>query len=370
MKVDIATKVLGEEEDVYIVRPGERYWGFEHMRRSSRVFLDFPDLKIDPTRPFPSDELLRLNIVRSIALRDWYDFGKFGDKPSDHVAEFNEQAYRRRLGRYAGALRRLTFDLKPGAIIAVPDEGYFGQVLIGEVVGKPHLHSWNSVYDAEPMICRKVKWARSKKRGTFSEEVRDLLGHTTPVLQLPRGLREEVLRAGYDQFAFSNAYSARLNTLEQDFRTLDDLSIQRFLNYATGIMIAAEQGVGQKVSYQRAIELVRENPARAMELQQNINSPGFQRLIDSTVAPIAVAALLTLAVCSADPNAVMAADTAIEFVNSQSAENDCVIDVANRVANARDLMMVDDWELLCREMSDVRESTGLSTTMNFEENNG
>lgn len=370
MKIDIATKVLGDEEDVYIVRPGEGYWAFDQMRKSSRIFLDFPDLKITPGGAFPSDERVRLHLVRSMTLREWYDDDKVGPKPSNDIKDFDDKAYRRRLGRYSGALKRLMFDLTPGTIIVMPDEGYYGRVYIGEIAGPAHLHSWNSIYEGEELVCRRVKWARWKARGEFSEEIRDLLGHTTPILQLPRSLRPEILRAGYDQYAYSDAFSARLNTEEEEFNTLDDLSIQQFLNYVTGVLIAVELGESEKIDYKRAIRYVRENPHRAMELQQNINSPGFQRLIDKTVAPLAVAALLTLAIGASDPSAIMAADTAIELVNSKAANHDCVIDVAERVAGARDLMMIDDWERLCAEISDVKDSTGISTTMKLHDNDG
>lgn len=132
MKIDIATKVLGAEDDLYIVRPGESYWAFEHMLKSSRIFLDFPDLQIDPQDELPADEKLRIHIARSIAVRDWFDNDKIGQRPSANLDDFDASAYRRRLGRYVGALKRLVSDLSPGTIIVVPDEGYFGQVLIGE----------------------------------------------------------------------------------------------------------------------------------------------------------------------------------------------------------------------------------------------
>ena len=268
-----------------------------------------------------------------------------------------------------GALKRLVTDLKKGTTVVVPDEGYFGSVLIGEIAGPPETHSWKTVYGGDALITRRVKWSRKKIRGTFSEELRDLLGHTTPILQLPRSLREEVLYAGFDQFAYNGSYSARLNTDEEEFNTLDDYTIQSFLNYVTGILIAGEKGVSGKVSYADAIAYVRSNPERAMELQQNINSPGFQRLIDKTVAPLAAAVLLTVAVGSSHPKAFLTQPTPVEIVNSKGSDDDCEIEIAERVANARDMMMIDDWERLCHEMNDVRANTGISTTMTIDDGN-
>ena len=317
---------------------------------------------LDLTKKPPADEKLRLHVVRSLEIKDWYDNDCFGPKPSADLGSYVGKDFRRRLGRYVGAVKKLYFDLQVGSIIVVPGEGYFGEVLIGEITEKASAHSWTRVYGGEEFLTRKVKWVRSKQRGTFSEEVRERLSRPDPVMQLDRSLRHEIIRAGFDQYAFSDIYSARLNTEEDEFNTLNDFDIQAFLNYVTGILIAVEKGISRPLRFEEAIDILRANPDRAMELKQNINSKGFQRLIDATVVPLAAAALLTAAISS--DTASGGAPQAIEIVNSKThSDDDCTINVARRVGDARRLMHIDDWERLCRQAKSVNETTGLSTTM-------
>ncbi|MXO95966.1 hypothetical protein GRI34_05950 [Erythrobacter aquimaris] len=366
MRVDISTHVLREQDNIYVVRPGEDYWLFDHFRRSNRIFLDFPDLDLDPLEELPEDKEMRLQVVRSLAIRDWHDNDNFGPRPADDTSDFEGQDYRQRLGRYIGAIRKLR-ELPEGTVIVVPGEGYFGEVLIGKLVGLPHMHSWQAIYDGEPMLARRVKWFRSKQRGTFSDLMRDRLSRPDPVMLLDRSLRKEVVAAGFDQYIFAGTFSARINTEEDDFNTLNEYYIQSFLNYITGVLIAAEQGVENQVPYAEAINYLREHPERAMELKLNINSRGFQRIIDHTVAPLATVALLTAGIAyGADLGNVDLAQ-AIQIVNSAAPNDDCTIEVAQRVESARELMMLDDWEQQCRQLHDVEEATGLSTEMGVED---
>ncbi len=44
IEIDIATRIIGEDEDMYVVRPGASYSLYDDFRREGAVFLDFPDL--------------------------------------------------------------------------------------------------------------------------------------------------------------------------------------------------------------------------------------------------------------------------------------------------------------------------------------
>ncbi len=366
MKVDIRTKIVDEDDDIYVVRPGEDYSFYHRFRQSNCVFLDFPDLDIPLEDKMPSRETSRLKVVRSLAIKKWYENEQFGDRPSDDIKDFAGEDFRMRLGRYVGAIQKLYFELPKGTVVVVPGPTVFSDVLIGELTGNTIISHWRDVYDGENIIIRRVRWVRSMPRHNFSDNLRARLTRPDPVMQLDRSLREEVLRAGFDQFSFGSKFSARINTSKEEFSTIDEFSIQEFVNYVTGILIASQLGKTEKVSFSAAIGYVRANPELAMDLKLNINSPGFQRLLAKSAMPLAAVALLTMANSDASTNNSVEAVDSIDVVNSTSANDDCVIDVAKRVASARDLMYLEDWERLCREMHQVRESTGLSTTMELK----
>lgn len=368
MKIDIATRVVSEDEDIYMIRPGEGYWLYDDFKRSSSIFLDFPQLEIvnDQGKNL-SDRQLRQAVVRSMDLAQWYDNEKQGPRPDGSLSAYTGKDHRRRIGHYVGAIKTLYRDLRPGTIVVVPGEDYFGEVLIGEIVGNLRTYSHRNLYDGEQFLSRKVKWLRSKQRGTFSDELRALMGVPTPLIRIKRSLREEVIRAGYDQYVFGRGVSARLNTEEENFSTLDDYNIQSFVNYVTGVLIAVDLGRTEKISFEEAIELLNEHPDLAMDLKLNINSKGFQRLLAENWKPLVAGTLLTGAVAMGASFALNQPDS-VEIVNTRSPDNeDCRIEVQNAVSSSLALMYEKDFERVCKQARSVNQATGLSTIMSVSD---
>ena len=362
--VDIDTRIVAEDEDIYIVQPGEGYWLYETFKASSSVFLDFPDLELDFARPPPDRDAFREMIVRSLAIKEWINSGRRAPGVSRDLADYKGKASGRRLGRYVGAAKRLYFELKPGTIVVSPGPSYADDILIGEIVGRPAYVARRSLYGRERVPCRKVRWLRGKPKAAFSSDLRDRLGTPNPLMQLDRSLRAEVLWAGYDQFAFDGVIAARLNTTETEFRTLDDFNIQAFVNYVAGVLAAVELGHKEELDLTSAVAVLRANPSFAPDLTQNINSIGFQRLASDTVVPLAIAALLAVAIAGG----ASAHTGPIQIKNSAGTKGDpCAVMVAQRVAGALTLMKLDEWKRLCEGAKDVHASTGLSTTMRVKE---
>jgi hypothetical protein len=359
--IDIATRVVGPDEDIYVMQPGEDYWLYNAYDRYSRVFLDFPDLVLN-FKEVPSDSALRLQVVRSMVMANWIADGKVGKAPSSNLADYEGMDFGRRLGRYVGAIKRLYFELPAGTIIVVPGKHYYDDVLIGELTGKAHTFARKGIYDGASMPARKIRWLRRKPRSAFSPAVRERFGTPNPIMQLDRSLRAEVLKAGFDQYAYEGTYAARLNTTSDDFSTLDDYNIQTFVNYVTGLLAADELGRTGELSLSEAISILKENPELAVALAQNINSVGFQRLIDSTVRPIVIALLFTAAL---DP-ASATAKPQIQVTNSAASSGDiCKIEVQARIEGALRLMKLEEWKRVCESARDAHRATGLTTTMHL-----
>jgi hypothetical protein len=365
VNVDIATRMVGELEDIYVIQPGRKYWLYEHYKRTKHVFLDFPGLELGFDSPPPPVRSLREMIVRSMAVSEWLQNDRKGVQPSSDLRTYAGKDKRKRLGRYVGAIKRLYWTMKPGTIIVVPGPNFYDDVLIGEIVGKPKMLANDRVYQGETVPARQVKWHRSKPRAAFTPEVRKLFGTPNPIMQIDRSLRGEILRAGFDQYAFDDEYTARLNTSEDDFSSLDDYNIQTFVNYVTGVLIALEAGRTTEITFDDAIRELRKDPEAAPELKLNINSKGFQRLIDDTVKPLVIAALLSVALVS-DAGAGAPPDVVIS--NTIGNESDeCTVMVAEKVRGALQLMRLEDWKKVCEAARDAHNATGLSTTMRAEE---
>lgn len=361
LEIDITTRVVRADENIYVIQPGEGYHLYDHFSRSNVVFLDFPDLAID-FEIKPEWRRLREHVVRSLEIQEWVNDEKRAQEPSRDIKDYIGEDHGRRLGRYAGAVEALYYDLPAGTIVVVPGPYIDDPVLIGELQGKPSRRSWKSLYSGEPMAIRRVRWLRKRSKAAMSPELRSKFGTPNPIMQLDRSLREEIVRVGYDQYVFEDEYAARLTTSTADFSTLDDFNIQSFVNYAAGVLVAYDVGVrDRELTFDEALAYLEDNRELIPDLAQSINSPGFQRLYDSTITPLVIGVLLTMATSE---SAAGAQPVMPKIVNSSApSEDSCAITVSKRAEEAMKLMKLDEWKRVCERAQRAKEHTGISTSM-------
>lgn len=181
---------------------------------------------------------------------------------------------------------------------------------------------------------------------------------------LERSLREQIVRAAYDQFIFKDEFSSRLRTSKAEFSTLDDYNIQTFVNYAAGVLAAVEAGYeGEELDLAAAIRWLEKRTDLVPELTQNINSPGFQRLYSSNLAPLVIGALLTMATCG--EASIVAGNPSMPMVvnSATKSANPCAIEVADRAARAMRHMKLEEWRRVCVAAQSAKARTGLATSM-------
>lgn len=360
--IDIATRVVADDEDFFVIHPGSDYSLYSEFARRSVVFLDFPDLRLDFGNR-PSKASLRQSVVRSMDLRDWIRSGKEGAAPSRAEEDYENADFGRRIGRYVGAIERLYYDLKPGTIVVVPGPGPYDDVLIGQIEGKATAVRDIKLYPGETLPARRVKWIGRKTKAYFREEVRDRFGTPNPIYQLDRSLREDILKAGFDQYVIGGVYATRFRTTEAEFSSFDDESIQVFVNLISGAVAAAELGESKAASigFRDARRFLRENREWRPDMSAAIESPGFIRFASEHITPLVIAAMFAIAVSTA-PGASIAGS--INVINSAAgAGDDCAYQVSQHIADAMKLMKFDDLQDACVDIRDAKEDTGLSTSI-------
>lgn len=361
LTLDIATRFLGAAEDIYIIRPGEKFSLYDDFIRKSAIFLDFPDIGLDFSGPKPKRDALRQAVVRSMALSEWHRKGGHGQPPSRAAADYAGLAKGRRIGRYVGAIQRLYFELPTGTIIVVPGPGYFSDVLIGELIGPSTEVRDVSLYPGEALPARRIRWIGRRPKAQFSERLRDRLQKPVPLMAVERSLRGEILEAAFDQYSIGNRYSARFKTTLADFSTLDDYNIQTFINYVSGVLVAVDGGDGVgKIDLPSALALLASRRDLIPEMTSNINSPGALRLFSERVAPLVVAVVFAIAVATpagSKPENVQVTNSAV------AGDDPCALVVQQQAMTAIKLMDLDTWHKVCVQARDASSSTGLSTTI-------
>ena len=365
IEVDIATRLFGDKEDIYVVRPGISFSLYNDFRRENAVFLDFPDLPFALDNRPSSSVTVREIVARSIALRDWHR-RKLSDEPSRDQKDYKGQATGKRVGAYIGAIQRLYYELPVGTIIIIPSKTYVGDVLFAELSGPTERREAARAYTGEQMLVRPVRWLGEKQKASLSADLRASLGQPTPVMQLPRSQRGEVLRAAFKQYVFEGVHSTRLTTTQEDFSILDDLNIQLFTNYFAGLLAATEGNPKDagSVDLDKALAILRQHRDLIPELDQSISSPGFQRMYSGHIAPLVIGAVMTAALSGV----AFAQTPDIRIKNSAMlAKDPCAVQVQAAVSDSIRLAYFDEFKRRCEALQQTRRATGLTTSMSATE---
>ena len=359
--IDIATRMIGDNEDMFVIRPGASFSLYDDFQRENAVFLDFPDLPLSLDTKPKTTVALREIVARSIEIRDWH-LGKRSSEPSRDPADYKGKASNRRIGKYVGAIQRLYYDLPVGAVLIIPSKTYIGDVLFAEITGPVERRKAVRAYPGEDMMVRPVRWLGRKQKASLTADLRGAVGRPTPVMQLDRSLREEVAKAAFKQFVFDGTNSTKLLTTEDDFSTLDDLNIQLFNNYVAGLLAAEEAKVkaGACLQIAEALRYLRQRRDLVPELDQSISSPGFQRIYNGHIAPLVIGALMTAALSGA----AIAQTTEIRIKNSAMLKNDpCAVEVQERIIGSMKLAHFGEFREMCDALLETKADTGLKTSM-------
>ncbi|MBD8548529.1 hypothetical protein [Sphingomonas sp. CFBP 8760] len=368
IEIDIATRIIADDEDMYVIRPGASFSLYDDFQREDAIFLDFPDLPLSLEKKPKATVALREIVARSIEIRDWR-LGKRSSEPSRDQADYKGKASNRRIGAYVGAIQRLYYDLPIGAVLIIPSKTYIGDVLFAEISGPVERRKAVRAYPGEDMMVRPVRWLGRKQKASLSPALRGAVGRPTPVMQIERSLREEVAKAAFKQFVFQGINSTKVFTTSQDFSTLDDFNIQLFNNYVAGLLAAEEASVqpGAELHIQQALAFLRERRDLVPELDQSISSPGFQRIYNDHIAPLVIGALMTAALSGA----AFAQTTEIRVRNSAMLKKDpCAVQVEERARNSMRLAHFDEFKEMCEALKETKKETGLNTSMHASTHKG
>lgn len=365
IEIDIATRIVGDNEDMYVIRPGANFSLYDDFIRENAIFLDFPDLPFSLEQKPEATTLTREIVARSIAIRDWH-LGKAGNEPSRDQEDYKGAAINRRVGAYVGAIQRLYYELPVGTILVIPSKTYIGDVLFVEITGSVEKRKAAKAYPDEDMMVRPIRVLAKKQKASLSPELRTALGQPTPVMQVGRSLRDEILKFAFKQYVFKDLKSTKFTTSKADFSTLDDLNIQMFTNYVAGLLAAmeAEADPATPIGLMEAIKYLRERRDLVPELDQSISSPGFQRIYNDHIAPLVIGALMTVALSGS----AIAQTTEIRVKNSAMLKNDpCAVQVEERVKGSMRMAHFDQFLDMCAALRETKADTGLSTSMTATE---
>lgn len=355
IKVDLRSKAIGADHNVFLVRPGSNYKLYHTFLESNAIFADFLGLELEQGVELKDQDRITAQLHRAKKLRALRHTA--GGPPSRNLDDYSDFKDDRSVSQLYGILRGFFEVAKEGDLVVVPPSSFSQNTLIGELVSGP-TELVTTHYKGERLYGRSVRWLRQLPRGKLSPYLLDLISKPNAFVLIRNDERPSIYREAYGSYIMPGDYRARFNVDDPEFTTTDDLYIQAFFNLVVANSKRIREGNPVLGIKDAAFEKV--VGSDAMELQSNINSPGFLNLIGKTIAPLVATALFALAV-TVGPDAVAAAEQGTILIgNSKDVGDACTVAVHQEVLEHLRLLGIVKWTEACQIAKHAADSTGLS----------
>ena len=357
--VDLNSRVIPDGHQVFMVRPGSGYRLYPMFTEERGIFADLLGLELEKGVALDEQKNIvgQLHRARKIRahLRGFDD-----EPPSRDLKDYADYLSDRSISQLNRILVGYFKLAKKGDLVVVPPRAFAQDALIGELLDDPTsmiTRQFPALYGKEWLYGRSVRWCGRLEKGKLSQYLLDLGTKPNAMVLLPRDERLPIYREAFGSYILRGEYRARFDVDDPEFTTSDDLYIQLFFNFVAANSKRIQDGKQVGSIRDAAFDDLGQH---RLELQSNINSPGFLNLISGKVSPLVASALFAIAI-SVGPEAVSAAEEGTILIgNSQDADDPCTVEINKEVIQHLRLLGVDKWPEACRVARKVRADTGLS----------
>lgn len=369
IEIDLNARILPEDHNVYVVRPGSGYGLFPEIVENSILLLELPGLGLQVGQK-PDDAELRRRVNRSRALRGWYNGTQDADsKPSMELDQYSPAEGGASAAQLEGLVRTFFERMKAGDLVIVPPKSYMEDAWIGEIVGHDYEVEWLRVarlFGDEPLPGRGVRWIAKIPKTELPFATLEALQKPNAAFLIERSLRGLFYKVAYGNYSISDFYSATFEVTEADFDTIDDVRLQAFFNFVAANTKAITEGNAAAIlGFSAAV--FKDSGEYVAKLQTNVNSPGNISLVSKVITPLVASVLFLLAV-EVGPGAKAEAEKGTLILrNSKVAPNDpCTVKVFESSIQILKLLNLDDWPAACEAAQEVAKKTGLKSPAKVE----
>jgi hypothetical protein len=365
IEIDLNARVLTENHNAWIVRPGNGFGLFQEITQRSLLILELPGLGLTSGQR-PSDEELRKRINRSRALRSWHRGGQEGDKPTADLQAYHADGGKS-TSQLAGLVRTFFEKMKVGDLVIVPPKSYMEDAWIGEIASPEYdveTITVGRLFGEEPLSARKVRWLARIPKRDLPYSILEALEKPNTAFLVERSHRALFYKIAYGNYSIDDYFSALFEVTSPDFDTYDDLLLQAFFNFVAANTKAIDEGKPLVGFAQGAFQDSGEYVAK---LQTNVNSPGDIGLVSKLITPLVASVLFLLAV-EVGPSARAEAEKGTLILrNSKAAADDpCTAKVFESSMQFLKLLDLDEWPIACQRAQEVAKKTGLKSPAKVE----
>lgn len=209
IEIDLNARILPEEHNVFVVRPGSGYGLFAEITQQQTLILELPGLELTSgTRPDEDD--LRRRVNRSRALRAWYNGTHDADsKPDLDLQKYSAIDGGNSAAQFVGLVRSFFEKMRPGDLVIVPPKSYMDDAWIGEISSPIHTVEAVRVgrlFGDESLPGRSVQWIAKLPKRELPFAILDALQKPNAAFLVERSLRGRFYKIAYGNYSISDFY--------------------------------------------------------------------------------------------------------------------------------------------------------------------
>jgi hypothetical protein len=363
IEVDLDTRVLPREHEVFFARPGEKFRFYNDFVQGQVVAPDLPGLQLDPGIPVERQPKLNARIRMARTVRDWHRAGRPADRqPSRNVEDYRNTIGDGGIAQLRGVVVGYFGRAKKGDLVLVVPGAYSQLAFVGEFLDDPGevvRFNLDRFYRDDPLLARRVRWLASTEKRFLPRPILEIVAKPNAFVSLPRSVWKDVYRLAYTSFTVVGEYAARFDVSDETYDSFDDVLLAGFFNFVATNTRAISEGREQDV--RGILEGAFEDAGEfTPELDTEISSPGFLRLTSLHIVPLVATVLFALAVEVGPAAADAAMNGTLTIGNSKAPPGDpCVAAVHDQTIRQLQILGADDrWAQACEKARQAAAKTG------------
>lgn len=365
-EIDLNTKIISSDTDVYMARAGKQGHLFAQVLAEKAIGPDLPNLDLDLSKGLDEEKYITAKINRSRQLSRWIQSSATsrGEEPSKDLGDYENDKKRSGHAQIEGIVRTYFKAMKAGDVLVIPDPQLFGRAILAEVL--PLEKTAKAIpgakrYDGYTFQGRKFGHFKRVRMMDLPRSVIELARAPTGLAKIadPR-VKNRIFEMCFTDFALDDVFSSQIITTKPDFHPFDANVLNAFVR-----MIAQNvellQNEGEDAQLKSLVEAAFVTGGNGPSVKININSPGHLAIIDRSVIPLVAGVVLGILVAVGFDHQAIAQET-VEVVVTNSRVEDaldlCSQEVGRLTQSMLRFLPEDDFQQACDLLRRTHETTG------------
>lgn len=374
ISVDLRTRILPADHNVFMTRPGRGYRLFNDFVGNRAIGPELPGIKLVPGTDISDQPDLDNKLKLTAAIRRWARQGASDNAiPSENSNEYQAEARTKSGPQFKAALRGYFEIAKKGDLILIPPSQYRKDAVLAELTEGPENIHYIKIPDAYgnfELPTRKFKELQRIARKDLPVEILAVIEKPNSIVSIAKSLRNFVYDNAYGNYSVEGSFNSRFDVTTEFYDSDADFFLFAFIKFVAENTKRVTIEPGQPILSieEAAFESLGEF---ALSLKTNVNSPGHFGFKSQYVTPLVAAAMFALAMTVGEEASAAAKNGTLIIGNSSAPAGDqCTASVEESTLDQMKLFEFEEWARACEIARKAAKDTGLKAGPIVKEKKG